>query len=87
MWTASFWKQVAERGIKSAAQALIGLWVGDAAFNVWQADPRKALGVAVGAFILSLLTSLVSAPVGEPGTPSLVETPSEPEAPPITRRL
>lgn len=76
MWTATFWKQVAERAIKSAAQALIGLWVGDTVFDVWQADPRKAVGVALGAALLSVLTSLVSGPVGEPGTPSLVDTPA-----------
>lgn len=76
MWTGTFWKQVVERAAKSAAQAVIGLWVGDSVFDVWQADWQKAAGVALGAAVLSALTSIVSAPVGEPGTPSLVDTPA-----------
>lgn len=80
MWTASFWKQALERALKSAAQAMIGLWFGDVAFDLWQADWKKAAGVAVGAVVLSVLTSVVSAPVGEPGTPSLVDTPADPSA-------
>ncbi|MBX6357644.1 MAG: hypothetical protein IRZ05_17550, partial [Micromonosporaceae bacterium] len=46
MFTVKFWKQAAERAIKSAAQALLGLWVGDQVFNAWQADWAKAGGVA-----------------------------------------
>jgi hypothetical protein len=74
MFTVTFWKQAAERAIKSAAQALLGLWVGAQAFNAWDADWKKAAGVALGGAILSVLTSLASAGVGKSNSPSLVKT-------------
>lgn len=73
MWTSIFWKQALERALKSAAQALLGLWAGDM-FNVWNTDLKLALGVAVGAAVLSILTSIVSLPVGPSDSPSLVAT-------------
>lgn len=74
MFTLTFWKQTAERAIKSAAQALLGLWVGAEAFNAWEVDWKKATGVALGGAILSVLTSLASAGVGKKDSPSLVDT-------------
>lgn len=71
MFTVKFWKAATERAVKSAAQALLGLWALDAGFNVLAADFGLAGGVAAGAAVLSLLTSVVSAGVGEPGSPSL----------------
>lgn len=73
MWTTSFWKQAAERAVKSAAQSLIGLWTLDG-FNVLHADFPLAAGVAGGAAVLSVLTSIVTAGIGEPGDPSAVKT-------------
>jgi hypothetical protein len=82
MFTVTFWKQAAERAVKSAAQALLGLWVGAQAFNAWDVDWKKATGVALGAAILSVLTSLASASVGKKDSPSLVDTDGTiPEAP------
>lgn len=78
MFSGSWWKQVAERAAKSAAQALIGLWVGDGVFNLWSVDAPKAAGVALGAAVLSVLTSIVTSGVGQPGSPSAVKT--EPES-------
>lgn len=72
MFTTRFWKAAAERAAKSAAQALIGLWTLDGVFNVLDVDLALAGGVAGGAAVLSLLASVVSAGVGEPGSPSLV---------------
>ncbi|WKU03764.1 holin [Micromonospora sp. HUAS LYJ1] len=72
MFTGRFWKAAAERAGKSAAQALLGLWALDAGFNVLHADFPLAGGVAAGAAVLSLLTSVVSAGAGEPDSPSLV---------------
>jgi hypothetical protein len=74
MWSGSFWKQVAERAAKSAAQALIGLWALDAGFNVLHADWALAAGVAGGAAVLSALTSILSATVSPTESPSLVDT-------------
>ncbi|AGL19485.1 holin [Actinoplanes sp. N902-109] len=74
MWTKKFWKQAGERAVKSAAQALIGLWPLDQ-FNVLHADVPLAAGLAVGAAVLSVLTSIVTANVGEPNDPSAVARP------------
>jgi hypothetical protein len=71
MWTKNFWKQAAERAVKSAAQALLGLWTLDG-FNVLQADLPVAGGVALGAAVLSVLTSVASLPFGEDDDPSVV---------------
>jgi hypothetical protein len=73
MFSAIFWKQAMERAIKSAAQGLIGLWIGDG-LNAWTIDIKLASGVAAGAALLSVLTSIVSLPVGQQTSPSLVGT-------------
>ncbi|GAA2516545.1 holin [Winogradskya humida] len=71
MLTKKFWLQAGERAVKSAAQALIGLIPLDQ-FNVLHADVPLALGVACGALVLSVLTSIVTAGVGEKDDPSAV---------------
>lgn len=73
MFTVTFWRQAAERAVKSAAQAALGLWAGAQAFNAWDADWTKAAGVAAGGAVLSLLTSLASAARGRSDSPSLVD--------------
>lgn len=73
MWTAAFWKDAAERAVKTAAQALLSLWlVGDVIFDLFSVDWGAAAGVALGAAVISVLTSVVSAPAGDKGTASLV---------------
>ncbi|GAB4101630.1 holin [Micromonospora taraxaci] len=73
MFTTKFWKATAERAVKSAAQGLLLYWGADVVFNAWQADWAAAGGIASGAAVLSVLTSLVSAKVsGEGDSPSLV---------------
>ncbi|MGH3878080.1 MAG: holin [Actinophytocola sp.] len=72
MWTARFWKQTAERAVKTAAQVLLLLWASDGVFNILTVDPTTAAGVAAGGAVLSVLTSLVSLPVGPKGSPSMV---------------
>lgn len=74
MFRKTFWKESFERAVKSASQALLGLWVLDGGFNVMDADFNLAAGIAGGAAVLSVLTSLVSAKLGPAGSPSLVET-------------
>ncbi len=70
MFTVNFWRQTGERAIKSSAQALLGMWALDG-FNVLNADWPLAGGVAAGAAVLSVLTSVVSLPFGQPNDPSL----------------
>lgn len=74
MFTKNFWKQAAERAVKSAAQALILLWGADAAFNAVHVDYLGAAGLAGGAALLSVLTSIVTSGIGEKDDPSAVKT-------------
>jgi len=72
MLTAQFWAGATDRAVKSFAQSLILLWTADAGFNVLEIAIGPTFGVAVGAAALSLLTSIVSAPVGDRGSTSLI---------------
>jgi len=72
VWTKAFALGVVDRSVKSFAQALLLLWGADAGFNVLSIDPLAALGVAGGAAVLSVLTSVVSAPIGDTGSTSLL---------------
>ncbi len=74
MFAARFWKRAAERAVKSAAQALVGMWTLDG-FDVLSADYKLAAGVAAGAAVLSVLTSLISEPIGPDADPSVVNGP------------
>ena len=74
MLSSAFWAAAFERAIKTVAQTLLSLWlVGDVMFNILTVDWTSALGVAAGAGVISLLTSIVSLPVGDSGSPSLVK--------------
>ena len=72
MFTADFWKRAAERAVKTAAQSAILVWGGDQV-NAFTANWGDVAGFALGGAVLSLLTSLASAPFGDKGKPSLVE--------------
>lgn len=63
----------ADRALKSfAATLMVLLGGGTAVLNVLHIDWQAALGTAAGATVLSLLFSAASAPLGEPGTTSLL---------------
>lgn len=70
MWTNSFWKETAERAVKTFAQTLVasGIVVGVAGWDKWQA----ALIASALAAVLSVVTSVASAGIGDKGSPSLV---------------
>jgi hypothetical protein len=72
MWTAKFWKDAAERAVKSAAQGGLTYFLGDQVFNAWHARWGAAGGIALGAAVLSVLTSLVSSKVGDSESASLL---------------
>lgn len=75
MWTKTFWRQAAERAVKTAAQSVLAIWlVGDVMFNILAVDWGQTLGVSLGALVLSVLTSIVSVGSGQPDSPSLVGT-------------
>jgi len=69
--SATFWKRAAERAIKTAAQTAVAL-LGAGAVDVLTLDWQALGSVAVGAALVSVLTSVASAQVAEQGDPSLV---------------
>lgn len=72
MWQMTFWKDALERAVKSAAQAAL-LTYGGNAFDVWSLDWKTALGVVASGAGLSLLSSLGSVAIGNSGTASLTK--------------
>lgn len=74
MFTLMFWKLAAERALKTAGQLGV-LALGTVAWtDVDQVIPAVqfvGLGMLFGA-VLSVLTSMGSVSIGEPGTPSLI---------------
>lgn len=74
LFTGDFWKAALERAIRAVANTLLSLWlVQGVAFNVWNADWRQAVGVGLGAGLVSVLLSVVGVKVGPQGSPSWVE--------------
>lgn len=83
-WTLSFWADTLERAVKTAAQAVLTvLGLSNTGFgNLFEFDWTVLGQAALSGGLLSILTSLVSAPIGESGTASLLPPPIGPEAPP-----
>jgi uncharacterized transporter YbjL len=52
----TFWTGTAERAIKTAAQTLLSVLTVGA--TIWSMDWKQALGIAAGAVVLSILTSI-----------------------------
>ena len=81
MWSAVFWKQAAERCVKTFAQTLVAL-LGAGGAGIINAPWLDALSVAGMAALLSVLTSIASSTVAAADSPSLVEvTPAAEPAP------
>ena len=74
MLTRQFWKETFERAAKTAAQgAAAGMAA--AGFNIVDLTALKAVGLgALTGFVLSVVTSIASAPFGPGDSPSVVET-------------
>lgn len=72
MFSAGFWAGAFDRVIKSFAQALLLLWGADEGLNLLSINFPASLGVAAGAAVLSLLTSIISAPIADRGSTSML---------------
>ena len=80
MFTVNFWRQAAERAVKTAAQFLVFTFGADQ-FDMLTAD-WKTIGVSVASgLVLSLATSILTAGVGETDSPSAVAIASAPPEP------
>lgn len=70
MRTKQYWADLGERAVKTFAQSLIAvLAVG---VPIWEMDWVEGLGIAAGATVLSVLTSIASAGARNPESASLV---------------
>lgn len=72
MWSRSFWLDVVDRAARTFAQTLVPVLAADGA-NLLSLDWPTSLGLAGTAALLSVLTSIASAGIGQAGTPSLVD--------------
>ncbi len=65
LFTKAFWVDAADRAIKTAAQFVLGgLGLGEWT-NAFSVDWELGIGFAVSGLVLSLLTSVASAGVGQ----------------------
>lgn len=84
VFTRTFWFDTLERAVKTAAQSVIVVWglsdAGPGNVNALDLDWGVGLGAAAAGAILSVLFSLVSAPIGDNGTASIVGAPPGPVA-------
>ncbi len=71
MFTKNFWKQAAERAVKSGVQAVVGLGILDGA-NLLHVDWKLVGLTFVGGVVLSLASSVVTAGIGAKDDPSAV---------------
>ena len=72
MRTKSFWIDAAERTIRTIAQSLLAL-MGTDALGIVGLDWMQMFSVAIGAGLMSLLTSIVATGVGDKGTAEFME--------------
>lgn len=72
MFSMSWLRDSFERATKSAAQAIILALGAAQGFNLFAADWQNVAGIAAAAFVLSVLTSIVSAPFGVKDSASIL---------------
>ena len=72
MFTRTFWVFAGERAIKTFFQTLVAV-LGVGGIGLFEAPWLTAVSTAAMAAVVSVLTSLGSAPVGKVGDPSLVD--------------
>jgi hypothetical protein len=72
MRTKAFWIDAGERTIRTVAQSLLAL-MGTDALGIVGLDWMQMFSVAIGAGLMSLLTSIVATGVGDKGTAEFLE--------------
>ena len=72
MYTLTFWKDAAERAIRTAAQALLALWATDVS-GVLAVDWVQAGSVSALAALMSLLMSIAATGTGSQDSASTLK--------------
>jgi hypothetical protein len=79
MWNSLFWKDVAERGVKTFAQAVLALLIIAPNTPVIGFDWPTILFTGLTAAVISVLTSIISA-VGTSGTKTVSPASAAPDS-------
>lgn len=74
MNTRNFWVSAFERAVKTVAQTAIATIVAANASSLFDVDTWSVVGVSALAGVLSVLTSIVGAPVGPSNSPSVTKS-------------
>jgi hypothetical protein len=72
VWNVSFWKDLTERALKTAAQFAL-VTIGGNVTNAWDIDWKVIAGTVAAGALTSVLTSLASTPFGNDGTASVTK--------------
>lgn len=75
----NFWRQTAERAVKTAGQFAVAL-IPASGLNLLDVDWKVAIGTVAGGALLSIVTSVATASVGAQDDPSAVAPVDEPAA-------
>jgi hypothetical protein len=78
MYDKKFWESAAERAIKTFAQVFVA-FVGSDVVGIYDIDFSTGFSTALGAALLSVLTSVASARMGKNPGPSLTAESTHPE--------
>lgn len=70
MWSLRFWKDAAERAVRTAAQSLLALWATSVS-GILDVDWPQAASVAGLAALTSVLMSLVGSGIGDTESASM----------------
>lgn len=73
MFSTTWLKDAAERAVKTFAQALLAMISADSFLNILDFNWGDMFGVSATATVVSVLTSIVSAGLGDKGTASAVK--------------
>jgi hypothetical protein len=73
MFTKHFWIDAAERALKTFFQVFLAIAIEENVFNALELDWQQIIGIALGAALVSIATSVVSSKVGHRETASLVD--------------
>lgn len=74
MFHLKFWKDAGERAVKTAAQTSVALLTADGVLGLLDVDWGQGASVVGLATLVSLLTSVASAPAGTSGTASVTRS-------------
>jgi hypothetical protein len=66
MWTKKFWTDTAERMFRSAAHAGLLAIGASEGFDLFTLDVSSFAGFVLGGVVVSFLTAIIAAPVGDP---------------------